>query len=225
MTDSEREQEPLKLFTEEQAAGLTGLSPRQLSYWGSTNFFASEHTIDGGAFRRIYSFRDIVGLRTIARLLDRGISLKELRKVGEWLQREHETPWAGLKFWVGGKRVYFSDPTTGVPLTADDRTQGGFAVALDEIAAEMIKAAAELHKRRAGSVGQISRIRHVLGHAPVIAGTRIAAATIADMFRDGSTVEEIIAEFPQITKEDVIAAVQWDQARSKEKTPRRRNTA
>jgi DNA-binding transcriptional MerR regulator len=84
----------LVAFTADHVARLTGLSKRQLGYWDKTEFFAPTliDEFQRRAFGRIYSFRDVVGLRTIAILRNQHkIALQELRRVGAWLQREHET--------------------------------------------------------------------------------------------------------------------------------------
>ena len=84
-------------FTPDHVARLTGLTKRQLRYWDQTGFF-NPTLIDEASerFGRIYSFRDLVGLRTVAVLRNR-VPLQELRRVGEWLHRQHETPWASLR--------------------------------------------------------------------------------------------------------------------------------
>lgn len=81
-------------FTAEHVCRLSGLSSRQLGYWDDTEFF-SPTVLDGfrrRAFGRIYSFRDVVGLRTIAILRNvHRIPLQELRRVGAWLKERHVT--------------------------------------------------------------------------------------------------------------------------------------
>src|SRR5947209_8547317 len=90
----------LLAFTTEHVCRLTGLSVGQVRYWDKTEFF-SPTLVDGvrRAFSRIYSFRDVVGLRTIAMLRNKHhVPLQQLRRIGEWLHRHHETPWSSLRF-------------------------------------------------------------------------------------------------------------------------------
>src|SRR5215216_5312500 len=57
-----------------------------------------------------------------------------------------------------------------------------------------------------------SRIRvdpNVCGGAPCIAGTRIMVSVILDNLAEGLTPDEIAAEYPPLTVEDVRAAVAW----------------
>lgn len=73
-------------FTSEHVCRITGLSAGQLRYWDKTEFF-SPPLVDHHSrrnFGRIYSFRDVVGLRTIA-VLRKRVPLSEVRKVGGWL--------------------------------------------------------------------------------------------------------------------------------------------
>ncbi len=55
----------------------------------------------------------------------------------------------------------------------------------------------------------ISIDHQVMGGAPCIAGTRIPVATIVSMLAEGSSVSEVLADFPQLTAEAVSAALQF----------------
>src|SRR5438128_5134619 len=105
----------LLAFTADHVCSLTGLSKRQLRYWDATDFFSptlADDEFGRRAFGRVYSFRDLVGLRTIAVLREQ-IPLQELRRVGQWLRAHSETPWSSLRLGVSGKTVTFQDPATG----------------------------------------------------------------------------------------------------------------
>jgi uncharacterized protein (DUF433 family) len=49
----------------------------------------------------------------------------------------------------------------------------------------------------------------IMGGAPCIRGTRIPVATIVGLIADGRTVEEILADYPQLVAEDVRAALEF----------------
>ena len=49
----------------------------------------------------------------------------------------------------------------------------------------------------------------VMGGAPCIRGFRIPVATVIAMFADGMTAEEIIADLPDLTPEDVVEALRY----------------
>ena len=48
-----------------------------------------------------------------------------------------------------------------------------------------------------------------MGGVPCIRGTRIPVATILGMLADGSTADEILTDFPQLSIEDVRAALRY----------------
>lgn len=48
---------------------------------------------------------------------------------------------------------------------------------------------------------------------PCIRGTRIWVSLVLDFLAAGSTVEELLAEYPQLVREDVLTAMSFDNAR------------
>ncbi len=52
---------------------------------------------------------------------------------------------------------------------------------------------------------------------PCIRGTRIWVSLILDFLADGMSVEEILAEYPQLTKEDIRAAIAYGAEMSRER--------
>jgi uncharacterized protein (DUF433 family) len=49
----------------------------------------------------------------------------------------------------------------------------------------------------------------VLAGKPVVRGTRISVAFILDLLANSWTIEEILENYPQLKKEDVIAALKY----------------
>jgi uncharacterized protein (DUF433 family) len=49
----------------------------------------------------------------------------------------------------------------------------------------------------------------IMGGVPCIAGTRIPVTTIVGLIAEGLTAEGVIAEDPQLTSEDVRAALEF----------------
>lgn len=205
-------------FTSEHIRRLTGLSLRQVRYWDDTEFF-SPTLVDGyrgRPFGRIYSFRDLVGLRTIAILRKQyRVPLQELRRVGEWLRLHHEDPWSSLRFALAGRKVVFFDPTTGVPTEAGGRGQVVLDVALEPIASEMRKAAEQLRERRADQIGRVVRSRYVVHNAWTLAGTRIPTQAIWNFHQAGYDDKAILSEYPRLTIKDVEAALEWETKRQR----------
>ena len=52
---------------------------------------------------------------------------------------------------------------------------------------------------------------------PCIRGTRIWVSLILDFLADGSTMEEVMAEYPQLTIEDIRAAIAYGAEMSRER--------
>ncbi|HEY6056244.1 MAG TPA: DUF433 domain-containing protein [Gaiellaceae bacterium] len=207
----------LLAFTAEHVARLTGLSQRQLRYWDTTGFFAPTllHDHRQRTFGRIYSFRDVVGLRVIA-ILRKKVPLQELRRVGKWLrehEREHDTPWSSLRLALFGKEVVFFEPETGRPVVPRGRGQYLMQVELEPIANEMRSEAAKLRERRADQLGRIVRNRYVVHNAHVLSGTRIPTSAIWSFHSAGYSVDAIIAEYPRLTPDDVRAAIAFETER------------
>ena len=44
---------------------------------------------------------------------------------------------------------------------------------------------------------------------PVIRGTRITVETLLEQIAAGSSTDEVLAEYPQLSREDVLAAVAY----------------
>jgi hypothetical protein len=74
------------------ACNAAGITYRQLDYWARTGLV--EPTVrgaKGSGSQRLYSFRDILILKVIKRLLDAGISLQQIRSaVGHLRERGTE---------------------------------------------------------------------------------------------------------------------------------------
>jgi uncharacterized protein (DUF433 family) len=44
---------------------------------------------------------------------------------------------------------------------------------------------------------------------PVIRGTRIAAHTVLEFLAAGDSIDDVLAEYPSITREDVLACIEF----------------
>jgi DNA-binding transcriptional MerR regulator len=206
----------LLAFSAEQVRKLTGLSMRQLSYWDRIGFFSPRYADENRrrAYSRIYSFRDVVGLRTLSLLRNKhGVPLQELKKVGEWLRERYDAPWSSLKFYVSRRRVYFEDPDTGARIAGRPLGQVAFPFLLAEVEREVESAARELTERKPSDVGHISRNRHVVSNLPVLSGTRIPTSAVWSLHQAGYDTEAIVREYPLLTAEDVKAAIDHERQR------------
>lgn len=59
----------------------------------------------------------------------------------------------------------------------------------------------------------------ICGGEMVIAGTRITLRTVLASLADGDTAEQIIADYPSLTEEDVRAAIAFAASTAKEDIP------
>jgi DNA-binding transcriptional MerR regulator len=74
-------------FSGKRAAEIVGITYRQLDYWARTDLIRPSLADAGGSgTRRRYSYRDLVELKVIKRLLDAGIKLESIRGAFEYLR-------------------------------------------------------------------------------------------------------------------------------------------
>lgn len=197
----------ISAFTEDQVSRLTGLSRRQLTYWDALGFFKPQYASDDrrSPYARIYSFTDVVGLRTLSVL--RGghqVSLQHLREVAEKLEAYSKKPWSDLRLAVWNRKVQFIEPGDTRPRGVLD---GQYViVGLIDIINEVKREAEQLRQRDTSKVGQIEKNRYVAHNAEVIAGTRIKVSTIQHYLSAGYSPEQIMKEYPSLTKEDIETA-------------------
>ena len=68
----------------------------------------------------------------------------------------------------------------------------------------------------------IARDPTICGGEPIIKGTRVLVRTILASLADGDSMEEILADFPTVTKEDVRAIIAFAAASAEEDLPLQR---
>jgi DNA-binding transcriptional MerR regulator len=199
----------LAAFSVDHAARLTGLSKSRLTRWDRLGFFSPEYVGDGdrgNPYARVYSYGDLVGLRTLKILADEhNVSLAELRKAAAELERRSSRPWSEIPVGVLKGKVLFDLDTA--PRNAD----GEYAlkvVLLGPIAQAVEQDAQRLRERDANDVGRIENNRFVVHNADVVAGTRIPVAAIESFIDAGYDNPAIIAEYPTLTPGDIDAVRQ-----------------
>jgi uncharacterized protein (DUF433 family) len=215
--DKDSEPEILAL-SPDQVCRLTGLTPRQLRYWDDTEFFSPEFREEArrSPLARVYSFRDVVGLRALAVLRKvHRVPLQRLRKVGAVLRTLYDEPWSTLTFYVVGRDVYYQDEHDAAIKRADETGQTIMPFALDRVERDVRAALAELRRRKPAQIGRIDRHRHVAENRPVLAGTRVPTVAVWEFFVAGHPVEAILRQYPQLTERDVRAAVDFEEERRK----------
>ena len=205
-------------FTTEQASRVTGLTTRQLRYWDKTGFFITGLENGAELLTKLYSFRSLVGLRTIAELRTiHHVPLHELRKVGAELAARHQTPWASLTLYVSGRRVFFDDPFSGRLSAVRPKGQTALPIAMTRIAHETQAAVNRLRQRDSEQIGKINQKRNIVHNEPVVEGTRIATKAIWNLSSAGYDTAGIIREYPGLTPKDIEAAVNFERRRREDK--------
>ena len=89
------------------ACHAVGISYRQLDYWARTTLVVpSIRDASGSGTQRLYSFRDLVVLKVVKRLLDAGVSLQNIRKAIDTLRSRGVSDLAGITLISDGTTVY-----------------------------------------------------------------------------------------------------------------------
>ncbi|MGH3942078.1 MAG: MerR family transcriptional regulator [Pseudonocardiaceae bacterium] len=120
------------------ACQIAGITYRQLDYWARTSLVVpSIRSASGSGSQRLYSFKDVLVLKVVKRLLDTGVSLHNIRVAVEHLRRRGVHDLARLTLFSDGTTVYeCTSPEEVVDLLQGGQGVFGIAVsgALKEIA-------------------------------------------------------------------------------------------
>ena len=115
------------------ACSAAGITYRQLDYWARTGLVEpSVRAAHGSGTQRLYSFRDILVLKVVKRLLDTGISLQQIRAAVQHLRDRGSADLAQVTLMSDGVSVYECTSTDEVV----DLLQGGqgvFGIALGRV--------------------------------------------------------------------------------------------
>ncbi|HWB38245.1 MAG TPA: MerR family transcriptional regulator [Rugosimonospora sp.] len=89
------------------ACHAVAISYRQLDYWARTGLVVpSIRDASGSGTQRLYSFRDMVVLKVVKRLLDAGVSLQNIRKAIDALRSRGVDDLAQITLISDGTTVY-----------------------------------------------------------------------------------------------------------------------
>lgn len=200
-------------FSEEQVQRLTGLTIGRLRYWHKTQFFTPAFVEENKklAYSRFYSFKDVVALRTLELLrVQNGVPLQHLRKVAEKLNHLRDELWTKTTLYVANRKVIIENAETGKPAEVISG-QYLLGIPLKKIVKDTSSEIAQMRKRDDTQIGVVSRTRGIAHNAWVVAGTRIPIAAVKRLHEDGFSVEQIIAEYPDLAAADVEAALNHDE--------------
>ncbi|GGG67783.1 transcriptional regulator [Corynebacterium pelargi] len=119
------------------ACQVAGITYRQLDYWARTDLVQpSIRNARGSGSQRLYSFRDILVLKIVKRLLDTGISLQNIRLAVEKLRDHGVDDLAEITLVSDGVTVYECRSNEEV-IDLLGGGQGVFGIALPGIMKEL----------------------------------------------------------------------------------------
>jgi DNA-binding transcriptional MerR regulator len=131
------------------ACSAAGISYRQLDYWARTGLVEpSVRTAGGSGTQRLYSFRDILLLKVIKRLLDAGVSLQQIRTAVHHLRERGTDDLTRVTLMSDGASVYECRSADEVI----DLLQGGqgvFGIAIGGVWREIEGSLSDLPSERA----------------------------------------------------------------------------
>ncbi|AKE41172.1 MerR family transcriptional regulator [Corynebacterium kutscheri] len=89
------------------ACQVAGITYRQLDYWARTGLVTPTiRTAHGSGSQRLYSFKDVLVLKIVKRLLDTGISLQNIRLAVDKLRDRGVDDLANITLVSDGATVY-----------------------------------------------------------------------------------------------------------------------
>jgi len=130
------------------ACSAAGITYRQLDYWARTGLIQpSIRTAQGSGSQRLYSFRDILVLKVIKRLLDTGVSLQNIRAAVDHLRDRGVDDLAEITLMSDGASVYECTSEQEV-IDLVRGGQGVFGIAVGRVWREIEGSLAELPGER-----------------------------------------------------------------------------
>lgn len=201
-------------FTRQQVAAIAGISTRMLHYWEQTGVFQASYLLDTPRvpFGKVYSFRDLVSLRTLALLRKtHHVPLSELRATTAYLTTYVDSPWTDLAIRLYGNHLAFKDPVSGGWISPQRGSyRYTFEIFLEDVSREAERTARKAMQRTPDHFGRITRNRNVMSNEWVIAGTRIPVAAVVSLAASGMSHDDILDQYPSLVDEDIAAALEHD---------------
>ena len=140
------------------ACQAAGISYRQLDYWARTGLVEpSIRTAHGSGSQRLYSFRDILVLKVVKRLLDTGVSLQQIRQAVDHLKNRGVDDLASITLMSDGASVYECRSRDEM-IDLIEGGQGVFGIAVGRVWREIEGSLAELPTEEASTTPGIPTI-------------------------------------------------------------------
>jgi uncharacterized protein (DUF433 family) len=222
------------IYTRAEAARLIGVTQTRLRRWvGGYTYWYRHQSVESRRRRPAVvqsklpvlggsvalSFVELMELRVVKALVDRGISLQHVRAAATLAARQFDTsyPFAARRVFTDGQRVFATlarDPSVAemIELSRDamDQIIAGrvFEPFLDDVDFDAVTTLAERWWPLGRSVPVVLDPRIAFG-APVVAGTRIRTNIVAGMA--SRTTPDETARVYRVSVESVQAAVRFEQ--------------
>lgn len=135
-----------------------GITYRQLDYWDRTGLIEpSIRSAKGSGSQRLYSFRDILVIKVVRRLLDTGVSLPQIRTAISQLQDYGVEDLTAVTLMSDGASVYLCTSNDEV-IDLIQGGQGVFGIAVGKVWREVESDLAELPTERAEGNDEVDEL-------------------------------------------------------------------
>jgi uncharacterized protein (DUF433 family)/DNA-binding transcriptional MerR regulator len=182
-------------------ARLAGVTPRLLDYWHSTRLIEA-HTIPGArGSPRLFSWIDYMKIRAASKLHAQGLSTRRIRAAIAYLD-EHIEGWYRYPVHGFGGRVLLEQHAR--LLTADAQRQLALPIVYS-VLDELIDEGPLGELRGYGDVVEMDP--EIVSGNPVVRGTRIEAAFLANLVKLGVDPSSVAALYslPEVTVQRTLA--------------------
>ena len=131
------------------ACAASGITYRQLDYWARTGLVEPSVTaVPGSGSSRLYGFRDVLALRVVKRLLDSGVSLRQVRAAAGYVRSYSKEDLARVMLLSDGQHVFVC-ASSREALKVLQSGEGIFGISLNRVCREIEEELAELPAVRA----------------------------------------------------------------------------
>ena len=188
---------------------VTGASIRQIDYWDRTGLVKPSVQIAvGKGIPRLYSFTDIVQMKTVVVLRGQGISLQKIRKCIAYLKAhlpEIEAPLPELKLVTDGERIFVLTDDPKVVMDTLKRGQLILSFSIGKLVQEIRVAVEKLTMKQTETV-QMGDFAYqvVIETDPEDGGYVVECPAIAGCASQGETREEAL----EMIKDAIIACLE-----------------
>ncbi len=130
--------------------GVVGITYRQLDHWARTGFVSPTiRQASGSGSQRLYSFRDILVLRAVKRLMDAGVSVIQARQAISQLVEYGIEDLSAVTLMSDGASIYLCTSNDEV-IDLINGGQGVFGIALGKVWREVEGSLSEFPAEQGG---------------------------------------------------------------------------